>query len=139
MSTSPSPALLPHRPLRVLLVDDMPAVRQELRTLLQLTGEVEVVGEAANGPEAIWQAQALQPDGVIMDLEMPGGDGAEATREIKARHLAGRVIILSVHAAASDEQRARQAGADAFVPKGASLETLMEALLPSIRKVKENE
>ncbi len=120
------------RPLRVMLVDDVPAVRQELRTLLQLTGEVDVVGEAANGREAVQQAQALRPEVVIMDLEMPGEDGVEATREIKARQWAGRVVILSVHAAAEDEQRARQAGADAFVQKGASLETLKQAILAPV-------
>jgi DNA-binding NarL/FixJ family response regulator len=130
--------------LRVLLVDDMPTVRKELCTLLQLTGEVQVVGEAANGRDAVRQAQALRPDVVLMDLEMPGGDGVEATREIKAQPLASRVVILSVHADPGDEQRARQAGADAFVPKGASLETLMLAILnPALplvtRKAEEND
>ncbi len=116
------------RALRVLIVDDVPQVRQELRGLLQLTGELEVVGEAANGLEAISQAEALRPDVVVMDLEMPVMDGYEATRQIKTRRPACRVVALTIHGGETERQRAFQAGADSFVVKGAPLETLMEAI-----------
>ncbi len=114
--------------VRVLIVDDMPHVREQLHLLLELTGEVEVIGEAANGAEAIVQAQALRPELVLLDLEMPGMNGFQATQQIKELDLADRVVILSVHATDEDRARARQAGADAFVEKGASLETLFAAL-----------
>jgi DNA-binding NarL/FixJ family response regulator len=117
--------------IRVLIVDDMPQVRKELRILLQLSGELEVVGEAGNGQEAIEQAEHLKPDVVIMDLEMPVLDGLLATQEIKQRSLARRIVILSVHSAPADVERAKQAGADAFVQKGSSYISLIEAIHPS--------
>jgi len=117
------------RALRVLIVDDVPQVRQELRGLLQLTSELEVVGEAANGREAVSQAEALRPDVVVMDLEMPVMDGFEATRQIKSCRPAPRVVILSVHASPQEQQRAREAGADGFVVKGASYQVLLNAIL----------
>ncbi len=120
----------PHR-TRVLIVDDMAHVRQELRTWLELTGEVQVVGEATNGAEAIAQAEQLRPDVIVMDLEMPVMDGLTATREIKARGWANRVIILSVHADADTVQRARNAGADIFLDKVSRFETLMSVMVAS--------
>jgi DNA-binding NarL/FixJ family response regulator len=115
--------------VRVLIVDDMPQVRQELRGVLQLTGEVEIVGEAANGLEAISQAEALRPDAVVMDLEMPVMDGFEATRQIKERGLVGNVVVLSVHADSGNLERARQAGADVFIDKASRFTTLMSAIV----------
>jgi DNA-binding NarL/FixJ family response regulator len=116
---------------RVLIVDDMPQVRQELRLLLQLSGELEIVGEAGNGQEAIEQAEHLKPDVIIMDLEMPVLNGLQATHQIKQRNLAGRIVILSVHSAPADVKRAKQAGADAFVQKGSPYLSLIEAIHPS--------
>jgi DNA-binding NarL/FixJ family response regulator len=115
-------------PIRVLIVDDMPQVRQDLRVLLQLSNEVEVVGEAANGQEAIRQASLLKPDVVLMDLEMPILDGFQATAQIVQTKLTKRVVILSVHSEPEDVQRAMQAGADAFIQKGSPYSTLMEAI-----------
>ncbi len=126
------------RLLRVLIVDDMPQVRQELRVLLELTGELEVVGEAANAAEAISQAEALHPDVVVMDLELPGPDGCEATRQIKERRLAGKVVMWSVHAGLEDVRRAHQAGADIFIDKGTRYETLMSAILASRPSIQAN-
>jgi DNA-binding NarL/FixJ family response regulator len=117
--------------IRVLTVDDMPQVRDDLRVLLQLTDEIEVIGEAANGQEAIRQAELLHPDVVIMDLEMPIMDGVQATAQIKQRKLAKRVVILSVHSEPDDIVRAMQSGADAFVQKGSPYSTLMESIHPS--------
>jgi DNA-binding NarL/FixJ family response regulator len=117
--------------VRVLIADNMPQVRQELRGILQLTGELEIVGEAANGLEAISQAEALRPDAVVMDLEMPVMDGFEATRQIKERGLAERVVVLSIHADSENLQRARQAGADVFIDKASRFTTLMSAIVVS--------
>ena len=119
--------------MRVLIVDDLPQVRQGLKSLLQLASKkttpvLEVVGEASDGRQALRQAQVLQPDVILMDLEMPGLDGFEATRQIKAAQPGVRVVILSIHAGA-EEERARQAGADDFVVKGAGYHTLLNAIL----------
>ncbi len=114
--------------IRVLIVDDMQQVRQDLRTLLTLVGGIEIVGEAGNGLEAIQCAQILLPEVLLMDLEMPLMDGYEATRQIKANHPLCRVIALSIHAGEAERQRAFQAGVDNFIVKGAPLETLVEAI-----------
>jgi DNA-binding NarL/FixJ family response regulator len=129
----PFPSLSEHEvPLiRVLITDDMPQVREDLRVLLQLSNEVEVVGEAANGQAAIMQAELLNPDVVIMDLEMPILDGLQATSQIKQRKLAKRVVILSVHSDPEDIERAMQAGADAFIQKGSPYITLIESIHPN--------
>ena len=116
--------------LRILIVDDSPQVRQELRSLLLLSDEVEIVGEAVDGQEAISQAELLRPDVVVMDMEMPNLDGVSATSKIKLRKLANRVVILSVHSEPEDLDRAMQAGADAFVQKGSPYSTLIESIHP---------
>jgi DNA-binding NarL/FixJ family response regulator len=85
-----------------------------------------VVGEAENGHDAVLRAQALHPDVVLMDLEMPILDGFEATRRIKAEQPAARVIILSIHTGSEEQQRAREAGADGFVVKGDSYKYLLK-------------
>jgi DNA-binding NarL/FixJ family response regulator len=129
MPTENSSSTLDYRLLRVLIADDMPQVRQDLRTLLQLTDEMEIVGEAANGLEAIAQAEALRPDVVVMDLEMPEMGGIAATREIKNRGLAGKVVILSIHADCDSLQEARQAGADIFIDKASRFHGLISAIV----------
>ena len=120
--------------IRVLIVDDVSQVRQDLRTVLLLVSEadttypIEIVGEAANGLEAIRQAEALLPDAILMDLEMPVLDGYEATRQIKSHHPACRVIALTVHGDETSRRRAGQSGADAFIVKGAPIQSLVAAL-----------
>ena len=111
---------------RILIVDDQAVVRNELRNVLELTGTVSIVGEAVNGWDALRQARALKPDIVLMDLEMPGLDGFEATRQIKLGHLARAVIVFTVYASAAYRQKAQEAGADAFVVKGTDLHTLLD-------------
>jgi len=128
MSNSSSPLDPNIRPLRVLLVDDSVQVRRELGQLLELSGLVQVVGEAADGQEAIRLADELSPQVIVMDLEMPGVDGYAATRQIKKHQPALRVVILSVHATPDAERRAREAGADCFVVKGASYPILLSAI-----------
>jgi two-component system, NarL family, nitrate/nitrite response regulator NarL len=119
--------------IRVLIVDDLPQVRQGLATVLELAARrtqpaIEVVGEAQNGSEAIQQARLLQPDVILMDLEMPLIDGYETTRRIKAEQPATRIIILSVHADPEAIQHAQDAGADSFIVKGASTQDLLKAI-----------
>jgi DNA-binding NarL/FixJ family response regulator len=114
--------------IRVLIVDDVEWVRQDLCTFLTLAGDIEIVGEAANGLEAIEMARALQPPVILMDLEMPILDGYEATRQIKRQQPACRVIILSIHGDSSVQESAIRAGADDFIVKGASLDILLQAI-----------
>jgi DNA-binding NarL/FixJ family response regulator len=125
----PSPIPSPgNRVVRILIVDDMPQVRHDLRELIELTKEIIVIGEAINGLDAIQQAETLHPDVVLMDLEMPIMDGYDATYQIKERHLAEKVIILTIHASDAIMQRVRQSGADEYLQKGVSFETLMNAI-----------
>jgi DNA-binding NarL/FixJ family response regulator len=113
---------------RILIVDDVPQVRRELHTLLPLLAAIDIVGEAENGQEAIELATALQPDVVLMDVEMPIVDGLTATRSIKQQCPQCRVIILSIHDDEAVRAAARLAGADDFIDKGESLTTLLKAI-----------
>lgn len=114
--------------IRVLIVDDMAQVRRDLRTVLSLTGEVDIVGEAGDGEEAIRQAETLQPEVVLMDLEMPVLDGFAATRRIKANCPSMRVVALTIHSYPSARSKAFQAGVDDFIEKGASLEKIIQTI-----------
>jgi two-component system NarL family response regulator len=113
---------------RVLIVDDVPQVRRELRTLLPLLDDIDIVGEAENGQSAIELAAARQPDVILMDVEMPIVDGITATQSIKQASPATRIIILSIHNDAATRAQARLAGADDFVDKGAPLAALLQAI-----------
>ncbi len=113
---------------RVLIVDDSIQVRQELRTLLPLAGDIEIVGEAADGLEAIRLVQMLQPDVILLDLQMPIMDGYEAARLIKDRCPSCRVVALTVYGDPASRNRATQAGVDAFLVKGVPVESLVQAI-----------
>jgi len=113
----------------ILIVDDMPQVRQDLRQLLELTGLFEIVAEAGDGLEAVHQANNLAPDAIVIDPEMPGLDGYEAMRLIKAQNPTVRVIILSAYAGPEEMERAQSVGADSFVMKGDRYEILVNAIL----------
>jgi DNA-binding NarL/FixJ family response regulator len=115
--------------IRLLIVDDIDQVRQDLRTVLTLAGDIDVVGEAANGLEAIRQVEALKPDVVLLDLEMPVLNGYEAADQIRRLCPACRVIALSVHDYKAARQKAIQAGIEAFVTKGAPVGSLVQAIL----------
>lgn len=134
MDPSPLASESEHPCIRVLIVDDMPQVREELRVLVQISNEFEVIGESGNGQDAIRQAELLHPDVIIMDMEMPILDGLKATTQIKKLNLAKRVVILSVHSEPEDISRAMQAGADIFIQKGSLYSTLMEAINPKQTK-----
>jgi two-component system response regulator DesR len=116
-------------PIGVLIVDDMSQVRQDLRTLLDLSEDIEIVGEAANGLEAVGQVASLQPDVVLLDLEMPVLDGYQAASQIKALYPSCRVIALTVHGHDAALQKALHAGVDSFLVKGTPIEMLLQAIL----------
>jgi DNA-binding NarL/FixJ family response regulator len=118
----------PMATIRVLLVDDSAQVRADLRAAFALCEGIEIAGEASNGGNAVAREAALAPDVVLMDLAMPGMDGLEASRRIKARRPACRIVALTVHAGDEERRRASQAGIDAFVVKGASLQVLLDAI-----------
>lgn len=114
--------------IRVMIVDDVERVRQDLCTFLSLTGNIEIVGEASNGLEAIRLVETLRPQVILMDLEMPIMDGYEAARQIKILQPACRVIALSIHAGEAERQQALQAGMADLIVKGAPLEMLLRAI-----------
>jgi len=111
-----------------LIVDDNRYVRRELRVLLPLAGDIDIVGEAADGREAIRLTTALQPQVVLLDLEMPELDGYEATRQIKARCPACRIVALTAHGYEAARRQAMQSGVDVFLVKGAAVDTLVQAI-----------
>jgi CheY-like chemotaxis protein len=114
--------------LRVLFVDDHSVMRQGLIRLMTGQPNIQVVGEAANGREAIERVRQLKPDVVVMDVSMPEMDGIEATRRIKAEFPTVRVIGLSMYEEEQFANSMRQAGAEAFVNKTASPAELLEAI-----------
>ncbi len=115
-------------PLRVLLVDDHDIVRQGLAALLQEAPDIEVIGEAADGREAINMVSELHPDVVIMDVSMPLMSGDQATRQIKAYLPKIRVIALSMYDEADKKERMYQAGAEGYILKTVSAEELLAAI-----------
>jgi DNA-binding NarL/FixJ family response regulator len=116
------------KPIRLLLADDQQIVRAGLRSLLERYPEVEVVGEAAAGEEAVALAIQLQPDVVLMDITMPDIDGAEATRRIKASVPKVDVLALTIHEDEAYFFEMLNAGASGYVPKRASPEELLAAI-----------
>ncbi len=114
--------------IRVLVADDHAVVRQGLCSLLAGYDDIEVVGEAANGYEAVEMDRQLQPDIFVMDVTMPKLDGIEATRRIKQQHPATVVIGLSVHNSPQVEKEMRNAGAAAFLNKETAVDQLYKTI-----------
>jgi DNA-binding NarL/FixJ family response regulator len=105
-------------PYRILIVDDAAAVREAIRWALEDEPGLAVVGEAADGVEAVARVQELQPDIAILDVEMPSLDGFAATRRIKAMARPPLVILLTIHGDSASRRRGLEVGADGFVEKG---------------------
>lgn len=114
---------------RVLLVDDQPLFLEALAAMLLAAPELEVAGRAGDGVEAIDVARAVRPDVVLMDVDMPRMDGIEATRRIVDEFPEAAVIMVTGSALAEDEERARAAGASAYVTK----DRIACDLLPAVR------
>ncbi len=118
--------------IRVLLVDDQPVVRRGLRVRFQLEPDIQVVGEASTGSEALTLAQALTPDVVLMDIEMPVMDGIETTAALKTLVSQSAVVILSIHTDRQTRMRAQAAGAVAFVEKRGTTDILLSAIRQAV-------
>jgi len=116
-------------PVRVLLVDDQALFREALATLLAVRREIEVVGEAGDGEQALRQVAATGPDVVLMDLRMPVLDGIGATRRIRVEHPDVRVLALTTFDGDDEVFAALQAGAVGYLLKDVSGERLVEAVL----------
>ncbi|WP_423924647.1 response regulator transcription factor [Candidatus Palauibacter sp.] len=112
----------------MLLVDDHPVVRAGLKALLESTEQVEVVGEATSGDEAVEKARTLEPDIVIMDLAMPGMDGVHATRRITELGLEAKVLVVTIHDEDEYLVSALNAGAAGFLNKSAADTDLIGAV-----------
>jgi DNA-binding NarL/FixJ family response regulator len=115
-------------PIRLLIVDDQALFREGLRTLLSVQPGLEVAGEAGNGEEALRQAASLQPDVVLMDLQMPVMDGAAATRRLKARQPGVRVIVLTTFDDDENVFEGLRAGAVGYLLKDTPSARLVEAI-----------
>jgi len=114
--------------IRVILVDDHSVFREGLCSLLRIEGDIEVVGQAADGEEAIGLVQALRPDVVIMDVAMPGCDGIEATERILADDPGRRILALSMHADAQFMHKMFSVGAKGYLPKNCCFDELVSAI-----------
>ena len=114
--------------IRVLIADDHTIVRSGVHLLLESEADIEVVGEALNGLEALAQAENLQPDVILMDISMPEMDGLEATRQVKLRWPAINVLMLTMHR--SDEYffEALKVGASGYILKAADTDELVNAV-----------
>ncbi len=115
--------------ISVLLADDHPVVREGLRGMLSAESDIEIIGEAASGGEAVALFAALRPDVVLMDLRMPGGDGVHAIEEIRSHHGAGaKIIVLTTYDTDADILRAVEAGATGYLLKDAPRADLLRAI-----------
>jgi len=114
--------------MKVLLVDDHELVRTGLHRILEKMPGVEVVGEASSGEDAVKQVSRLAPDIVLMDINMPGIGGIEATRKIRRQYPDTQVIAVTVHSDAPFPAQLHEAGALGYLTKGCPAEELLEAM-----------
>ena len=115
-------------PIRVLIVDDHAILRMGLASLLASKCEIEVVGDASDGPSGIRKALKLKPDVVIMDLMMPGMDGIEATKELLAKAPESKILILTTFGTSNGINNALEAGAMGAVMKNCDFSELADAI-----------
>ncbi|GAB2700860.1 response regulator [Kitasatospora kifunensis] len=114
--------------VRVVLADDQPLVRAALEMVISETPDIEVVGEAATGAEAVRLAEELHPDVVVMDIRMPGMDGIEATRLVTTGPAAARVVVLTTFDDDDYVYAALRAGAAGFLVKDMALDDILAAI-----------
>jgi two-component system response regulator NreC len=122
------------RAIRLLVVDDHHIVREGFAAMLDHQSDFEVVGEAADGRQAIEQAELLQPDAIVMDVEMPHLNGIEATRQIKARWPDTVIVGLSLHDDEATHRIMTEAGAAEHINKRAPGKDLIESLRRACRR-----
>jgi DNA-binding NarL/FixJ family response regulator len=114
--------------IRLLLADDQPLMRTGFRMILEETDDIDIVGEARDGTEAVRLTRELNPDVILMDVRMPGVDGIEATRQIVARDRAARVLILTTFDLDEYAFSALRVGASGFVLKDVPVDELARAI-----------
>ena len=114
--------------IRVLIVDDIAETRENIRRMLQFDNNIEVVGTARTGKEAIQLSQQAKPDVIVMDINMPDMDGITATQEIKKKSPFIQVVILSVQSDPSYMRKAMLAGARDFLTKPPMIDELTDAV-----------
>jgi NarL family two-component system response regulator YdfI len=119
--------------IRVLIVDDHLVVREGLHTILEVSGDIEPVGEAANGGEAVRLVGELSPDVVLMDLRMPGTDGIEAIQQIKARYPAVEIVILTTYDDDEYIVQGLRAGARGYLLKDTGRQALFKTIRAAAR------
>ncbi|MDX3228925.1 response regulator transcription factor [Streptomyces sp. ME19-01-6] len=119
--------------VQILIVDDHPVVRFGLHGMLEACDDLRVVGEAGSGDEAIVLASATRPDVVLMDLRMPGTDGATATARIRQEHPGIRVLVLTTYEGDADILPAIEAGATGYLLKDTPIGTLTDAIRAAAR------
>jgi NarL family two-component system response regulator LiaR len=115
-------------PTRICIVDDHAIVRQGIRALIETEPDMEIVGEAANGAEAVVQAAALHPDVILMDIVMPRKDGIQATKEIREQDPRARILVLTSFAEDEKVFPAIKAGAAGYLLKDSSPLELLQAI-----------
>ncbi|WP_406086511.1 response regulator [Kitasatospora purpeofusca] len=126
---TPAPPTVPAVPtVRVLLADDQPLVRAALEMVITEAEDLEVVGEAGNGAEAVRLAEELRPDVVVMDIRMPVLDGIEATRRVTAGPSPARVVVLTTFDEDENVYAALHAGASGFLVKDMALDDILDAI-----------
>lgn len=119
--------------IRVLVADDHAIVRDGIRAVLALSDDIEVIGEAADGREAVEQCARLDPDVVLMDIAMPGLGGLEATIEIKRTHARAKVLVLTQYEDREYIRRFLKAGVSGYVLKKAAASDIQSAIRSAVR------
>jgi DNA-binding NarL/FixJ family response regulator len=119
------------RTIRILTVDDHPILRDGLTAIIELQSDMQVVGEAASGAEALAMFRSLRPDVTLMDLQMPGGGGVEAIQAVRAEFPTARIIVLTTYGSDAKAVRALKAGAVGYLLKS----SVRKELLDTIRAV----
>ncbi|HEY0554825.1 MAG TPA: response regulator transcription factor [Thermoanaerobaculia bacterium] len=114
--------------IRLLIADDLAISREGLKRILEATGDMSVVAEAANGPEAVDKVRTSRPDVVVMDLSMPGQGGLETAHELKRLLPAVRILMLTTHPEDHFAVRALREGADGYMTKDTRPEVLVSAI-----------
>ena len=120
---------MPSGPIRVLIADDHRLFAEALEAILGADDRILIVAHASDGEEAVQLAAELQPDVVLMDIDMPLLDGIEATRAIRAGGAEARILILTASSSRADVERARRAGAAGYVTKDRIAAELIAAIV----------
>ncbi len=118
----------PRNPIRILLVDDHEVLRDGLRALLEYETDLQIIGEAGTGAQAIEMAETLAPDLMVLDLGLPDMNGVEVIRAIRRHNLTLRIVVLSMYSRREFVVPAIEAGCDGYVPKSATHTSLLQAI-----------